>query len=85
MDFWDTNLRASVRALIPEVEGKPCFNVGAYDGGIYVCRRLSGLGTDEDCLNGVCDRVDPPTRKDRCRCVDDLVCGIDRAIDDCAG
>jgi hypothetical protein len=59
MDYWDADLRASVRAMIPEVEGKPCVNVGGYDGGIYVCRRVSGLATDEDCLNGLCDWVDP--------------------------
>ena len=27
---------------------------------MYVCRRISGLGTDEDCFNGHCDWVDPP-------------------------
>ena len=33
--------------MIPEVEGKPCVNFGEYDGGVYVCRRLSGLEIDE--------------------------------------
>ena len=59
MDYWDPSLRESVRAMLPEVEGKPCVNVGGYDGGVYVCRRISGLGTDEDCFNGQCDWVDP--------------------------
>jgi hypothetical protein len=45
--------------MIPEVEGKPCVNVGGYDGGVHVCRRISGLGTDEDSFNGRCDWVDP--------------------------
>jgi hypothetical protein len=60
MDYWDPHLRALVWAMIPEVEGKPCVNVGGCDGGIYVCRRISGLGTDEDCFNGACEWVDPP-------------------------
>lgn len=60
MDYWNPNLRESVRAMIPEVEGRPCVNVGGYDGGVYVCRRISGLGTDEDCFNGTCEWVDPP-------------------------
>ena len=28
MDFWDAELREAVQAMIPEVEGKPCVNVG---------------------------------------------------------
>ena len=60
MDYWDPHLRESVRVLIPEVEGKPCVNVGAHDRGVYICRRISGLGTDEDCFNGTCEWVDPP-------------------------
>ena len=59
MDFWNGELRESVRAMILEVEGKACVNVGGYDGGVYVCRRITGLATDEDCFNGVCDWVDP--------------------------
>jgi hypothetical protein len=59
MDFWDPDLRASVRAMIPKVERKPCVIVDGYDGKVYVCRRISGLGTDEDCFNGQCDWVDP--------------------------
>jgi hypothetical protein len=55
MDFWDPDLRASVRAMIPNVEGKPGVNVDGNDGKVYVCRRISGLGTDEDCFNGQCD------------------------------
>ena len=46
--------------MIAEVEGKPCVNFGEYDGGVYVCRRLSGLEIDEHgCLYGNCDWVDP--------------------------
>lgn len=67
MDYWDPNLRESVRAMIPEVEGKPCVNVGGYDGpetnprqSVFVCRMISGLATDEDCFNGTCEWVDPP-------------------------
>jgi hypothetical protein len=59
VDYWNEDLRKAVRAMIPEVERKPCVNVGGYDGGVYVCRRISGLGTDEDCFNGQCDWVDP--------------------------
>ncbi len=58
MDFWDEGLRKAVRALIPEVEGKPAVNIGEYDGGVYVCRRVSGLHTDEDSFNGECEWVD---------------------------
>jgi hypothetical protein len=58
MDYWNAELRTRVRAMIPEVEGKPCVNVGGYDGGVYVCRRISGVATDEDSLNGTCDWVD---------------------------
>src|SRR5262249_45077324 len=39
--------------------GKPCVNIGDYDGGVYVCRRISGLHTDEDSFNGQCEWVDP--------------------------
>jgi hypothetical protein len=59
VDFWNADLRESVRAMIPEVEGKPCVNVGGYDGGVYVCRRITGLATDEDSFNGTCDWVEP--------------------------
>ena len=59
MDFWDGEVREAVQALIPEVEGKPCVNVGTYDGGVYVCRRISGLETDEDSFNGTCEWADP--------------------------
>ncbi len=52
--------REAVKAMIPEVEGKPCVNFGEDDGGVYVCRRLSGLVLDEDgCLHGNCDWVGP--------------------------
>jgi hypothetical protein len=59
VDFWDEGLRKAVRALIPEVEGKPGVSIGEYDGGVYVCRRISGLNTDEDSFNGQCEWVDP--------------------------
>jgi hypothetical protein len=59
MDAWDDGLRQAVRALIPEVEGKPAVNVGESDGGVYGCRRVSGLHTDDDSFNGVCEWVDP--------------------------
>ena len=46
--------------MIAEVEGKPCVNFGEYDGGVYVCRRISGLEVDEDgCFNGTCEWADP--------------------------
>src|SRR4051794_28309451 len=46
--------------MIREAEGNPCVNFGDHDGGVYVCRRISGLEIDDDgCLNGSCDRVDP--------------------------
>lgn len=59
MDYWDNGLRKAVQALIPEIEGKRCVNVGEYDGGVYVCRRISGLNTSEDSFNGECEWVDP--------------------------
>lgn len=72
MDYWNENLRKAVRAMIHDVEGKPCVNVGGYEvlseadvndlrprESVFVCRRISGLGTDEDCFNGQCDWIDP--------------------------
>ena len=59
MDYWNDDLRKAVHAIIPEVEGKPGVNVGGPEGEVYVCRRISGLHTDEDCFNGQCDWVDP--------------------------
>jgi hypothetical protein len=59
MDFWNADLLASVRAMVPEVEGKPCIKVGGYDGSVFVCRGISGIVIDEDSLNGVCDWTDP--------------------------
>ena len=55
MDFWKTELRDAARVMIAEVEGKSCVNIGEYDGGVYVCRRLTELEIDEDCLNGMCE------------------------------
>ena len=59
MDFWEPEIREAVEAMIAEVEGKPCVNVGTYDGGVYVCRRLSGLEIDGESLNGACEWADP--------------------------
>lgn len=59
MDYWDQGLRKAVQALIVEVEGKPAVSIGGYDDGVYVCRRISGLQTDEDSFYGECDWVDP--------------------------
>jgi len=59
VDDWDAGLRKAVNALIPEVEGKTIVNTGFYDGGVYVCRRISGLHTDGDSFNGECEWVDP--------------------------
>ena len=60
MDFSEKEIREAVQAMIPEVEGKPCVNFGEYDGGVYLCRRISGLEFDEDgCFNGTCEWVDP--------------------------
>lgn len=59
MDCWNVELRKAVQALILEMEGKPCVNVGDYDGGVYVCRRISGLHTDDDSFNGQCEWVEP--------------------------
>jgi hypothetical protein len=47
-------VREAVQALTPPVEGKPCVNDGSYDGGVNVCRRTSGLETDESGFNGTC-------------------------------
>ena len=59
MDFESRRYRKAVQAMIAEVEGKPCVNFGEYDGGVYVCRRISGLVVDEDgCLYGNCEWVD---------------------------
>jgi hypothetical protein len=59
MDKLDADPRAAVRAMIPQVEGKPCVNVGGLLGGVYVCRRITGLAIDEHCFKGDCDWVDP--------------------------
>ena len=55
----DPEIREAVQAMIVEIEGKPCVNFGDYDGGVYVCRRLSGREIDGDSLNGECEWVDP--------------------------
>ena len=60
MDFGEPEIREAVQAMIAKVEGRPCVNFGEYDGGVYVCRRISGLEIDEeDCFNGNCEWVDP--------------------------
>lgn len=55
----DPELREAVRAMVAEVEGKPGVNLGGNDGGLYVCRRLSGLEIDDESLNGICEWADP--------------------------
>ncbi|WP_422923879.1 hypothetical protein [Singulisphaera sp. PoT] len=37
MDFWEPKQREAVQAMILRVEDKPCVNVDAYDGRVYVC------------------------------------------------
>lgn len=60
MDFEDPKQCEAVQAMIAEAEGKPCINFGEYDGGVNICRRLSGLEVDGDgCFNGTCEWVDP--------------------------
>src|SRR5215475_11889874 len=59
MDYWDTGLRKAIEAMIPEVEGKPCVICGGYDGGVFVCRQISGLHANEDSFNGQCEFIDP--------------------------
>lgn len=59
MDDWDAGLRKAVNAMIPEVEGKPVVNTGFYDGGVYICRRISGLHTCEDSYIEECEWIDP--------------------------
>jgi hypothetical protein len=42
--------------MIAELEGKPCVNVDTVEGGVYVCRRLTGIVIDEDgCVYGNCE------------------------------
>ena len=55
MSFDDPEDIKAVQVMIAEVEGKPCVNFGEYEGGVYVCRRISGLETDEDGFNGTCE------------------------------
>ena len=60
MDFEEPEDRKVVQAIISKAEGKACVNFGEYDGGVYVCRRLSGLVVEEEgCLYGNCEWVDP--------------------------
>jgi hypothetical protein len=59
MDIGEPEIREAVQAMIAQVEGRPCVNFGEYDGGVYVCRRISGLEIDEEgCFNGNCEWVD---------------------------
>lgn len=60
VDYWDDDLRQTIQALIPQIEGMPCVNTGDNDGQVYVCRRISNLNTDEDSFIGQCEWVDPP-------------------------
>ena len=56
---------AAVRAMIRQVEGKPVVHVRGRDGGVCVCRRISGLHVapeafpEELCLHGTCEWADP--------------------------
>ncbi len=59
MVCWDPERRKAVRAMIAEVEGKPCDKLDGHDGGVYVCRRLWGLEIDGESLNGACEWADP--------------------------
>jgi hypothetical protein len=34
MVCWDPERREAVRAMITEVDGKPCVNLGGHDGGV---------------------------------------------------
>jgi hypothetical protein len=55
----DAELGEAVRAMIGEVEGKPCVNLGDCDGGVYACRRLSGREIDDESLDGTCEWAGP--------------------------
>jgi hypothetical protein len=61
MDFtwWDENLLASVRSMIPQIEGKSCVNVDMSEGTVFVCRRVSGITVDETSVFGDCEWVEP--------------------------
>ena len=59
MDAWDDGLRRAVHALIPQVEGRPVVNIGAQEGGVYICRRIQCLHIDEDSFIGQCKWVTP--------------------------
>ena len=59
MEDWDPGLRKAVTAMTPEVEGMTIVNTGFNDGGVYVCRRISGLHTTGDSFNGECEWIDP--------------------------
>ena len=56
---------AAVMAMISLAEGKPAIHVGARDGSVFVCRRVSGLRVDPGMwtLWGECDWVDPPEHR----------------------
>jgi hypothetical protein len=56
---WDEDLLASVRAMLPLIEGKACVNIDTHDRSVYVCRRIGDLVVDEDSVEGTCDWVDP--------------------------
>ena len=53
MVCWDPERREAVRAMIAEVEGNPCVNLGGHDEGVYVCHRLSGLELDDESSAGI--------------------------------
>lgn len=61
MDCWEPHLRAIAQAMIPEIEGKPFVYVDPYyEGKVFVCRRISGIGIADDIVYGECrDWVNP--------------------------
>ena len=59
MDDWDAGLSEAVQSLILGVEGRPCVNVGDHDGGVHVCRRISGLEIDGESFRATCEWADP--------------------------
>ncbi|MFO0955920.1 MAG: hypothetical protein U0800_00470 [Isosphaeraceae bacterium] len=56
---WDLGLLATVRAMILEIEGKPCVHIDGRDRSVFVCRRVHDLDVNETSVAGECDWVDP--------------------------
>lgn len=61
MDFsdWDSDVLASVQAMLPEIEGKPCVHIDTLERSVFVCRRIGDLALDDVSIEGMCDWVDP--------------------------